>query len=109
LTASLVNTLTTDPNGERISEIPNLSAEKSSYKDFKVIFNGGIDSKSSIKSFKWLTNIDTSALQPKEVIDSLKSVTTSVGDDVKNIINSVKDQKETLKSTANELKNLFKF
>ena len=109
LTASLVNTLTTDPNGERISEIPNLSTEKSSYKDFKVIFNGGIDSKSSIKSFKWLTNIDTSALQPKEVIDSLKSVTTSVGDDVKNIINSVKDQKETLKSTANELKNLFKF
>lgn len=109
LTASLVDSLTTDPKGERVSEIPTLSNPKSSYKDFKVIFNGGIDSKNSIKSFKWLTNIDTSAIQPKEVIDSLKSVTTSVGDDVKNIINSVSSQKDALKSTANELKNIFKF
>ena len=29
--------------------------------------------------------------------------------DVKNIINSVSSQKDALKSTANELKNLFKF
>ena len=109
LTASIVKNLTTDPKGERISEIPKLSNGSESYKDFKVVFNGGIDSTSSIKSFKWLTQVDTSALESQmNVVDTFKNITTSVGDDIGNVINSVKNQKDMLKNTATELKNLFR-
>jgi hypothetical protein len=110
LTASIANNLTTDPRGERISEIPKLSNGSESYKDFKVIFNGGIDSTNSIKSFKWLTKVDTSALEPQmNVVETFKSLKSTVGDDIDNVIDSVKSQKDALKNTANELKSLFKF
>ena len=110
LTASIANALTTNPKGERISEIPTLSNNSESYKDFKVIFNGGLESSNSIKSFKWLTNVDTSALEPQQnMVDTIKSLKTTVGDDLDNVVDSVKAQKEALKNTANELKNLFKF
>jgi hypothetical protein len=109
LTSSLAHILTTDPMGERVSEIPALSNNSNSYKDFKVIFNGGIDSKNSIKSFKWLTKVDTTAIETQSVTDTIKSLKSTVGDDVKNVIDTVKNQKDALKSTANELKSLFKF
>ena len=110
LTASIANALTTNPKGERVSEIPALSNGSTSYKDFKVIFNGGLESTSSMKSFKWLTQVDTSALEPQQnMVDTIKSLKTTVGDDVKNVVDTVKNQKEALKNTANELKNLFKF
>ena len=110
LTASIANALTTNPKGERVSEIPALSNGSKAYKDFKVIFNGGIESSNSIKSFKWLTNVDTSALEPQQnVVETIKSLKTTVGDDVQNVVDTVKTQKEALKNTANELKNLFKF
>lgn len=110
LTASIANALTTDPRGERISEIPVLANGSESYKDFKVIFNGGLESTNSIKSFKWLTTVDTSALEPqKNVVETIKSLKTTVGDDVQNVVDTVKNQKEVIKNTATELKNLFKF
>ena len=110
LTASIANALTTNPKGERVSEIPALSNGSNTYKDFKVIFNGGIESSNSIKSFKWLTNVDTSALEPQQnVVETIKSLKTTVGNDVQNVVDTVKTQKEALKNTANELKNLFKF
>lgn len=121
LTASIVNTLTANPKGENIAAIPALTGTTpDKYKDFKVTFNGGIDSTSSIKSFKWLTNVDTSALEPVSVVDTIKSIKTTVNQDFNNTVKGVSDavssQKEALKSTANELKNtanelksLFKF
>lgn len=108
-TAALAKNLTTNPKGEKISEIPTLSNGSQNYKDFKVVFNGGLESKSSIKSFKWLTEVDTSALEQQSVVDTIKSLKTTVGDDLDNVIDTVKNQKEALKNTANELKNLFKF
>ena len=113
LTASIAKALTTNPKGERISEIPALANGSEIYKDFKVIFNGGIESSNSIKSFKWLTDIDTSALEPVSVTETIKSLKSTVGDDldntVKSVVDTVKANKEALKSTADELKNLFKF
>lgn len=112
LTASIVNTMTTDPKGENIAAIPALSGEDKSYKDFKVIFNGGLDSTNSIKSFKWLTKVDTSALEPVSVGETLKSLGTGVSEDFTNTVKGVKEtistQKDMLKTTASELKNLFK-
>ena len=114
LTASIVNTLTANPKGENIAAIPALTgATPNNYKDFKVSFNGGIDSTSSIKSFKWLTEVDTSALDPVSVVDTIKSLKTTVNSDLTNTVKGVADtissQKDALKSTANELKSLFKF
>ena len=109
LTSSLVNTLTSNPKGERISEIPALSNGSTSYKDFKVSFNGGLESSSSIKSFKWLTEVDTSAIEQPSVTDTIKSLKSTVGDDIGNVVDTIKSQKDALKSTANELKSLFKF
>lgn len=110
LTASIANSLTTDPRGEKITEIPMLANGSQAYKDFKVIFNGGLDSSNSIKSFKWLTKIDTSALEPQQnMVETIKSLKSTVGDDIDNVIDTVKNQKDAIKNTANELKNLFKF
>lgn len=113
LTSSIVNTLTTNPKGERISEIPALSNGSESYKDFKVIFNGGLESSNSIKSFKWLTDVDTSAIEQVSVKDTIKSLKTTVDEDLTNtvqsVVDTVKSQKDALKTTADELKNLFKF
>ena len=93
-----------------MNEIPSLANGSKIYKDFKVVFNGGLESSNSIKSFKWLTEVDTSALEPqKNVAETLKSLKNTVGDDVNNVIDTVKNQKDALKNTASELKSLFKF
>ena len=121
-TVSAIKSLTTDPSRERTSEIPSLTAKTSVaegseavYKDFKVEFNGGVESKSSVKSFKWLTKADTSQLEQPTVTETVKSLKTTVKDDVKstvsgvkNTVDSVKSQAEILKNSANELRNLFK-
>lgn len=112
LTASIVNTMTTDPKGENISAIPALSGNSTGHKDFKVIFNGGLESTSSIKSFKWLTKVDTSALQPVNAVETLKSLKDTVNEDFSNTVKGVSEvinnNKDALKTTADDLKNLFR-
>ena len=119
-TAKFVDALTANPKGENTDAIPALTSGSTSYKDFKVQFNGGLESTSSVKSFKWLTDVDTSAIETKSVKETVKDITTSVNEDLTNTVNSVKDAvsaskeewnatKEQLKNSAEELKNLFKF
>lgn len=118
-TAKIANALTTNPKGENIAAIPALTNGSTNYKDFKVVFNGGLESTSSVKSFKWLTTIDTSAIETKTVKETIKDITTSVTEDYKSTVESVKDAvtstkedwnetREQLKNSAEELKNLFK-
>ena len=76
-TGIIINAMTSDPATEKTSFIPQLSSGNTNYKDFKVEFNGGVESKSSIKSFKWLSKCDTSeldALSLKEQIQKTKDV-----------------------------------
>lgn len=119
-TASILNAMTTNPKGEKTSEIPQLSSGNKVYKDFKVNFNGGVESQSSIKSFKWLSNPDMSAINApslkeqiqqnkdtfktdvKEKIETIKTIKEQSSEDIKNEIKNVKD-------SVNEIKNLFKF
>ncbi len=119
-TAKIVNALTADPKGENTDAIPALTSGSTNYQDFKVQFNGGLESTSSVKSFKWLTNVDTSAIETKSVSETVKDITTSVNEDLTNTVNTVKDAvsaskeewnatKEQLKNSAEEFKNLFKF
>ena len=115
LTAKYADAMTTDPDKERTKDIPALSTGTETYKDFKVVFNGGIESTSSIKTFKWLSKVDTSAIEQMSIKDTVKSLKSNVNTDinstvttVKNTVNAVKEQKEQLKESVNELKNLFK-
>ncbi len=112
LTSSIVNTMTTDPRGENVAAIPDLSGESSGHKDFKVIFNGGLESTNSIKSFKWLTKVDTSALDTVSVTETIKSLKSTVNEDfsntVKDLSETLSSQKDALKTTVTDLKNLFR-
>ena len=120
LTANIVNALTENPKGENIDSIPALTSGSTSYKDFKVLFNGGLESTSSVKSFKWLTDVDTSAIETKSTKETIEEIKQSVNEDFSNTVKSVteavnaskeqwSDTKEQLKNSAEELKNLFKF
>ena len=119
LTANIVNALTENPKGENIEAIPALTGGSTSYKDFKVLFNGGLESTSSVKSFKWLTDVDTSAIETKTIKETVEEIKQSVNEDLTNTVKSVSDAvnnskeqwaetKEQLKNSAEELKNLFK-
>jgi len=110
LTGALINSMTSNPEKENTSMLPQLSSGSTEYKDFKVEFNGGLESTSSIKSFKWLTNCDTSAIDIKQDINSavnaVKQDLQSTKDALKN---SIQDSKQQLLDAKEELKNLFKF
>ena len=119
LTAKYANSMTTDPDKERTKDIPQLSTGTDVYKDFKVVFNGGVESTSSVKSFKWLSKVDTSAIEQISIKDTVKSLKNNVNTDinttvnttvntVKDAVNTVKEQREQFKESVNELRNLFK-
>ena len=99
LTAVLIDSMTTDPENENVSNIPALSTGSEAYKDFKVEFNGGIDSANSVKSFKWLSDCDTSELDVTSDFEAAKET----------IKNTVEDTKQQLIDAKEGLKNLFKF
>ncbi len=77
-TGRIINALTTDPKGENTSVIPALSSGNTNYKDFKVVFNGHVESRSSVKSFKWLSKCDTSALESMSVKEQVKNTKEAV-------------------------------
>lgn len=99
LTSILIDSMTTNPEKENTSNIPSLSSGSLNYKDFKVEFNGGIESKSSVKSFKWLSKCDTSAIDIKQELNSTAEM----------LKNTVEDTKQQLLDAKEGLKNLFKF
>ncbi len=98
LTAVLIDSMTSNPENENIAALPALSTGTENYKDFKVEFNGGIESASSVKSFKWLSDCDTSALDIKSEINNTAEA----------IKNSVDDTKQQILNVKENLKNLFK-
>lgn len=122
MTGNLINALTSDPKKEKISSIPALSSGNTNYKDFKVIFNGGVESKSSVKSFKWLSNCDTSAIEKTSVKEQVQETKQAVKDAVQQKVDEYNAKKQVQKEQAQEaqqqmkdaveglknLKNLFK-
>lgn len=122
MTGNLINALTSDPKKEKISSIPALSSGNTNYKDFKVIFNGGVESKSSVKSFKWLSTCDTSAIEKTSVKEQVQETKQAVKDAVQQKVDEYNAKKQVQKEQAQEaqqqmkdaveglknLKNLFK-
>lgn len=115
LTGKLINAMTSDPRFENVSKIPQLSSGNTNYKDFKVMFNGGVDSKSSVKSFKWLSKCDTSAIDSlenqiknaKEAIQKAKDIKIDqITDKIQEQKQKAAETKQKIQNAKEELKNL---
>ncbi len=108
LTARYADSMTTDPDKERTKDIPELADKPEVYKDFKVEFNGGVESTSSVKSFKWLSKADTSAIEQPSIQETIKSLKTNVTTDIGTTVQTIKDTKDQVKQSFTDIKNIFK-
>ena len=71
ITSYLINQITTNPEYENTSFIPDLTPKTElPTKEFKVILNGGIESQSSVKSFKWLSKPQAAISAPSQKVYS---------------------------------------
>ncbi len=116
--ANVLKILTSNPQGEKTELIPALTNKSTNYQDFKVTFNGGVDSKSSVKSFKWLKNADLSNLKTqtaKDVVNSVKEAyktdINTTKEQINNAIDAEKQKinhaKEQINTTKEDFKNLW--
>ncbi|MFQ8625916.1 MAG: hypothetical protein ACLSA2_05265 [Candidatus Gastranaerophilaceae bacterium] len=100
LTGNIINALTTDPKGENIAGIPQLSSGNKNYKDFKVAFNGGVESRvrlNHLVAFK----CDTSEIETVTIKEQLQNT--------KQAIEDAKQQKvEQLQKSLEESENVQK-
>ena len=108
LTGNLINALTSDPKKEKISSIPALSSGNTNYKDFKVVFNGGVESKNSVKSFKWLSTCDTSAIEKKTVKQQVQETKQAVQEAVQQKVDAYNTKKQEQKEQAQEAQQQMK-
>lgn len=85
MTSKILKQLTADPANENTALIPALSSGSTSYKDFKVIFNGPVESTSSVRNFKWLSTCDTTQMNLKKDLESAKdAVKANINNKVEN-------------------------
>ena len=104
LTGNIINALTTDPKGENIAAIPQLSSGNKNYKDFKVAFNGGVESRSSVKSFKWLSKCDTSEIETVTIKEQLQNTKQAIEDAKQQKVEQLQKSLEESRKRAEEAK-----
>ncbi len=100
MTSNILKQLTSDPANENVALIPELSSGSKVYKDFKVLFNGPVESASSVKSFKWLSICDTSEMNLKK---DLQNAADSVKSNITERVESAKTNAENVKSNVNKI------
>jgi hypothetical protein len=67
ITSYMINQITTNPEYENTSLIPDLTPKTElPTKEFKVLLNGGLESQSSVKSFKWLSKPQAAVAAPSQ-------------------------------------------
>ena len=105
--ASVLKILTSNPQGEKTDLIPALTNGSTNTQEFKVSFNGGVDSKSSIKSFKWLKNADMTNLQKQTAKDVVKSVKEAYKTDInttkQEVNNAIQAEKQKIENAKNQI------
>ena len=117
--ASVLKILTSNPQGEKTELIPALTNGSENTQEFKVSFNGGVDSKSSVKTFKWLKNADMTNQKPqtaKDIVDTVKDAyktdINQTKEEINNTINAekkkIEDAKNQINTTKEDFKNLWK-
>ena len=96
-----------------------MSSGNTNFKNFKVQFNGGIESSSSVKSFKWLSVCDTSEIESFNIKDQIQTTKQAIQDAKQQQIDNANKLLEERRKQAQEdaqqvkdavegLKNLFK-
>ena len=116
--ASVLKILTSNPQGEKTELIPALTNGSTNSQEFKVNFNGGVDSKSSIKTFKWLKTADLTNQQSqtaKDVVNAVKEAYKTDINTTKEEINKtieaekkkINDAKNQINTTKEDFKNLW--
>ena len=108
-TLTMLSSLTSDPSTEKVSEIPALTTNSTNSKDFKVVFVGNITNAASVKSFKWLSECDTTELQNAslkgQMQTSVNTIKQSGIDTINDAKKTVEDTKNSVKTTAEDIKN----
>lgn len=100
MTSNILKQLTADPENEDTSLIPQLTDGSTTYKDFKVIFNGPVSGASSVKSFKWLSQCDTTQMNIKQDLQDAKD---AVKTNIDNRVEQAKTNAETVKTNVNNI------
>ncbi|MGN0030805.1 MAG: AsmA-like C-terminal region-containing protein [Candidatus Gastranaerophilaceae bacterium] len=100
MTSKILNQLTSDPANENTALIPALSDGSTTFKDFKVVFSGSVESASSVRSFKWLSVCDTTKMNLK---DDLKNATEAVKTNINTKIENAKTNAEAVKNNVNNI------
>ena len=98
-TATIAKALTTNPKQENTSAIPKLTSD-TTYKDFKVVYRGGIESAGAVQSFKWLAVSDTTAIEKTDLHQAVKDIKSSFGTDIKSTVNDFKEMNSAVKTDA---------
>lgn len=106
MTSKILKQLTADPANENTALIPALSSGSTSYKDFKVIFNGPVESTSSVRNFKWLSTCDTTQMNLKKDLESAKdAIKTNINNKVENAKNTAQNVKSNVNKIVETQKN----
>lgn len=109
-TAAIVKSLTSNPEKEKTENIPLLSSGNKNYKDFKVEFNGGVESTSSVKSFKWLSECDTSEINITTVKDAIENTKKTIEEQRKqakeDFNKAVEEHKKNVQETKKQIKEV---
>ncbi len=108
LTSSIIKTMTSDPKNENIAAIPELSSGNKQYKDFKVIFNGGVESSSSVKSFKWLSDPDLTEIEGGSLKEQIQTSAETIKQTIQTNIDAAKAQNELKKQETQQQAELLK-
>lgn len=116
LTSSIAKIMNESPKNVNISKIPELSVQSENNKEFKAVFQGGANSGSPVKSFKWINEIDTSSIEPTNAAaTNSQNVKENIKQNVDNALNSVKTNfstgvttsKDAINNTKEQAKELF--
>lgn len=105
VTTKLAKTMTISPDKVDTSKIPALGNNETEYKDFRVEFNGGVDSQSSVKTFKWVANADTQELEKSQTQKQLIEAQNAAKEQLNLIKEGVKEDAKVIEQSAKEFYN----
>ena len=112
VTSSLINQITTNPSGENLSLLPDLSPAQTNTKEFKAAINGSLESTSSVSYFKWLATpqassqaTTTTVSQPSQVQQNLQQTLNTAKTSAQNVINKVLSPSTTTPTTPSTNSN----
>lgn len=84
VTSSLIDNITTNPSGENLNMLPDLTPAQENTKEFKASIYGSIESMDSVKYFKWLASPKEDTETSPVISDETKQKTQNLLNDVKN-------------------------